>query len=314
MALALVFPGQGSQDVGMGQALSEAFPIARDVFAEVDDALGQSLSKLMFDGPKDELILTENSQPALMAHSVAVVRVLEREHGFSVASAAYVAGHSLGEYSALAAAGALGLADTARLLKKRGRAMQDAVALGDGAMSAILGLDLGGVEAIAREAAQGDVCEIANDNDPAQIVLSGHKRALDRVPDIAKAHGARRAVPLPVSAPFHCSLMQPAADVMAEALGEVEIKSPVVPLVANVTAAPVTEPDEIRKLLVSQVVGTVRWRETAQFLADNQITKIVELGTGKVLAGLVRRTHRAFTVASIATPDDIAPGLELLQS
>ncbi len=315
MAIAFVFPGQGSQDVGMGRELAETFKCAQEVFDEVDDALGQSLSKIMWEGPKDTLTLTENAQPALMSVSMAVMRVLEREKGFSLKDkVTYVAGHSLGEYSALAAAGAFSLADTARLLKLRGQAMQKAVPVGQGAMSALLGVGLDVAKKVAEAAAQGDVCQIANDNEPTQVVLSGHKTALDRVPEIGKEHGVRRAVPLPVSAPFHCALMQPAADAMAEALAKVEIKPPVVPVVANVTAAPISDPEEIRTRLVEQVTGTVRWRELTEFMAANGITDIYEIGSGKVLAGLVKRIHKAFNATSLGTPQDIEAAISGLMA
>ncbi len=290
----------------MGKALAEAFPVARAVFDEVDEALGQKLSQLMFEGPKDELTLTENAQPALMAVSMAVIRVLEAEKGLDIARhVKYVAGHSLGEYSALAAARAFTLSDTARLLKLRGKAMQAAVPVGQGAMAALLGVGLDVAEKVAAEAAQGDVCQVANDNEPTQVVLSGHKSAIDRVAEIGKAHGVRRAVPLPVSAPFHCALMQPAAEAMAEALAAVAVAKPVVPVVANVTACAIDDPDEIRKRLVEQVVGTVRWRECVQFMASNGITDVIETGSGKVLAGLVKRTHRDFNALSVGAPEDL---------
>jgi [acyl-carrier-protein] S-malonyltransferase len=313
MAVAFVFPGQGSQDVGMGKALAEAFPAARVVFEEVDAALGQPLSRLMFEGPKDQVTLTENAQPALMAHSMAVVRVLEQEKGLVLGKAAqFVAGHSLGEYSALAAAGAFSLADAARLLKLRGQAMQKAVPVGEGAMTALLGVGLDVARKIAADAAEGDVCDIANDNEPTQVVLSGHKRAIDRVPAAGKAHGLRRAIPLPVSAPFHCALMKPAADAMSEALGKVAIKSPVVPVVANVLAAPVSDPHEIRKLLVQQVTGTVRWRECVQAMAAAGVTTLIEVGTGKVLAGLAGRIDKGLKAVSVGTPADIDAALAAL--
>lgn len=306
MARAFVFPGQGSQDVGMGQALAETYPAARDVFDEVDEALGQKLSSIMWEGPKDTLTLTENAQPALMAVSMAVVRVLEREKGIALSDTVkYVAGHSLGEYSALAAAGAFSLGDAARLLKLRGQAMQAAVPVGQGAMVALLGVGLDVAEAVAAEAAQGDVCQVANDNEPTQVVLSGTKAAMDRVLEIAKSHGARRALPLPVSAPFHCALMQPAADAMAEALSKVEIKTPAVPVVANVLAAPLSDPDEIRRRLVEQVTGTVRWRESVAFMADGGVTHIYELGAGKVLSGLARRIVSSLEAANIGAPADV---------
>lgn len=313
MARAFVFPGQGSQDVGMGRELAETFAAAREVFDEVDDALGQKLSTVMWEGPKETLTLTENAQPALMAVSMAVIRVLEREKGIKLADTAkYVAGHSLGEYSALAAAGAFSLADTARLLKLRGQAMQKAVPVGQGAMVALLGVGLDVAKKVAAEAAQGDVCQVANDNEPTQVVLSGSKAAIDRVAEIGKAHGVRRAVPLPVSAPFHCALMQPAADAMADALSKVTINAPVVPVVANVVASAVSDPNEIRRLLVEQVTGTVRWRECVGFLAGNGITDVFEIGSGKVLAGLAKRIEKSLEAASIGTPADIEAALPKL--
>lgn len=307
MSIAFVFPGQGSQDVGMGAALAKEYACARAVFEAVDAALGQNLSRIMWDGPKETLTLTENAQPALMAVSMAVMRVLEEEHGFSLADRVkYVAGHSLGEYSALAAAGALSLTDTAKLLRLRGQAMQKAVPVGQGAMAALLGVGREVAETVAAEAAQGEVCQVANDNDPGQIVLSGDKAAIERVAEIGKAHGVRRAVPLPVSAPFHCALMQPAADAMAEALASVEIKTPVVPVIANVRAAAVSDPAEIRRLLVEQVTGTVRWRESVLFMTANGITDVYEIGSGKVLAGLVKRTAKELNASSLGAPEDIA--------
>ena len=306
MARAFAFPGQGSQAVGMGKELADAFPAAREVFAEVDDALGQKLSAIMWEGPPETLTLTENAQPALMAVSMAVMRVLERERGIKLADTAkFVAGHSLGEYSALAAAGAFSLADTARLLKLRGKAMQAAVPVGQGAMVALLGVGLDVAEKVAAEAAQGEVCQVANDNEPTQVVLSGAKTAIDRVAEVGKAHGVRRAVPLPVSAPFHCALMQPAAEAMADALSKVTINAPVVPVVANVVASAVSDPDEIRRLLVQQVTGTVRWRECVGYLAGNGITDVFEIGSGKVLAGLAKRIEKSLEAQSLGTPADI---------
>ncbi|MGD9668250.1 MAG: ACP S-malonyltransferase [Hyphomicrobiaceae bacterium] len=307
MGIAFVFPGQGSQDVGMGKALAESFAAAREVFDEVDAALGEKLSTIMWEGPKETLTLTANAQPALMAVSMAVMRVLEQEKGFKLADRVkFVAGHSLGEYSALAAAGAFTLADTARLLRLRGEAMQRAVPVGEGAMAALLGVGLDVAQTVAQSAAQGDVCQVANDNDPTQVVLSGHKRAIDRVAEVGKPLGVRRAMPLPVSAPFHCALMQPAADAMAEALSKVDIKAPAVPVIANVLAAPISDPEEIRKRLVEQVTGTVRWRETVQYMAANGITEVYEIGAGKVLAGLVGRIAKGIKTASIGTPEDVA--------
>ncbi|MBN9248170.1 MAG: ACP S-malonyltransferase [Hyphomicrobium sp.] len=313
MARAFVFPGQGSQDVGMGKALADAFPSARAVFDEVDEALGEKLSALIWEGPKETLTLTENAQPALMAVSVAVMRVLEQEKGFSLAgNVNFVAGHSLGEWSALTAAGALSIADAARLLRLRGQAMQKAVPVGVGAMAALLGVGIDVAEKVAAEAAQGDVCQIANDNEPTQVVLSGHKTAIDRVGEIGKAFGVRRAVPLPVSAPFHCKLMQPAADAMAEALATVTVRAPVVPVVANVLAQPISDPDEIKKRLVEQVTGTVRWRECVATMAAAGVTDFYEIGAGKVLAGLVKRTAANANASSVGTPADIDAAIAAL--
>jgi [acyl-carrier-protein] S-malonyltransferase len=306
MGIAFVFPGQGSQDVGMGRELAQNFKSAADVFAEVDEALGQNLSSIMWEGPRETLTLTENAQPALMAVSMAVMRVLEHEHGFSLRNkVGFVAGHSLGEYSALAAAGAFSLADTARLLKLRGQAMQKAVPVGQGAMTALLGVGLDVARQIAEAAAQGECCQVANDNEPAQVVLSGHKTAIDRVPEAGKAFNLRRAIPLPVSAPFHCALMQPAAEAMAEALANVQVNVPAVPVVANVLASPITDPDEICKRLVEQVTGTVRWRECVQFLAANGITDIYEIGAGRVLSGLAGRIDKSLKATPVGTPADI---------
>jgi [acyl-carrier-protein] S-malonyltransferase len=297
----------------MGRELAETFAVAREVFDEVDEALGQKLSAVMWDGPKETLTLTENAQPALMAVSMAVIRVLEREKGIKLADTVkYVAGHSLGEYSALAAAGAVSLSDTARLLKLRGQAMQKAVPVGQGAMVALLGVGLDVAQKVAAEAAQGDVCQVANDNEPTQVVLSGSKAAIDRVAEVGKAHGVRRAVPLPVSAPFHCALMQPAADAMADALSKVTIKAPVVPVVANVVASAVSDPDEIRRLLVEQVTGTVRWRECVGYLAGDGVTEVFEIGSGKVLAGLAKRIEKSLEAMSIGTPADIDAALPKL--
>jgi [acyl-carrier-protein] S-malonyltransferase len=313
VARAFVFPGQGSQAVGMGKDLADAFPAARQVFAEVDDALGQKLSVIMWEGPAETLTLTENAQPALMAVSMAVMRVLEQEKGIKLADVAkYVAGHSLGEYSALAAAGAFSLADTARLLKLRGKAMQAAVPVGQGAMVALLGVGVDVAEKVAAEAAQGEVCQVANDNEPTQVVLSGAKAAIDRVAEVGKPHGVRRAVLLPVSAPFHCALMQPAAEAMAEALSKVTINKPVVPVVANVVASAFSDPDEIRGLLVRQVTGTVRWRECVGYLAANGVTDVFEIGSGKVLAGLAKRIEKTLEAQSIGVPADIDAALPKL--
>jgi len=313
MSLALMFPGQGSQAVGMGRELAEAFPAARAVFQEVDDALGQKLSQIMWEGPQATLTLTENAQPALMAHSMAVIRVLQAEKGLDIARhVKFVAGHSLGEYSALAAAGAFSIGDAARLLKLRGQSMQKAVPVGQGAMAALLGVGLEAARKIAADAAQGDVCDIANDNEPTQVVLSGHKTAIDRVAEVGKAHGLRRAIPLPVSAPFHCRLLQPAADAMAEALGKVEVRRPVVPVVANVLAAPIDDPDEIRKRLVEQVTGTVRWRECVLAMAAAGVTNLLEAGSGKVLTGLAGRIDKSLKAQAVGGPADIDAAATLL--
>ncbi len=313
MSRAFVFPGQGSQAVGMGQELAEAFPVARQVFEEVDDALEQHLFRLMCEGPLEELTLTENAQPALMAVSLAVVRVLEAEAGVNLADkAAFVAGHSLGEYSALAAAGTFELADAARLLKRRGLAMQRAVPVGEGAMAAILGLDLEVVQEVADAAAEGQVCTPANDNAPGQVVVSGHKEAVERAIELAKERGAKRSVLLPVSAPFHCALMAPAADEMADALGNVRLQAPRMSLVANVTAGSVNDPEAIRRLLVEQVTGAVRWRESVLYLKSQGVSTLVELGAGKVLAGLTRRIDREMTGQAVGTPQDIEEILKTL--
>lgn len=302
---AFLFPGQGSQSVGMGSALAEASAAARDTFGEVDEALGQNLFKLMREGSDEELRLTENAQPAIMAHALAVFRALVREGGVDLGKAAsFVAGHSLGEYSALAAAGSFDLATTARLLKLRGQAMQAAVPVGVGAMAALLGADLQLAQKIAAAAAEGEVCTVANDNDPSQVVLSGHKGAIDRAIAIAKDMGAKRAVPLPVSAPFHCPLMQPAADAMAEALGGTDISPPAVPIYANVTAQPVADPSTIRNQLVAQVTGMVRWRESVANMSDAGVEEFVELG-GKVLGPMVKRITPDAKVTSVVTIEDI---------
>jgi [acyl-carrier-protein] S-malonyltransferase len=304
---AFVFPGQGSQAVGMGKALAENFTVAKSVFDEVDAALSQKLSALMFEGPLDELTLTANAQPALMAVSLAAMRVLEAEKGVSLAAHAHcVAGHSLGEYSALAAAGALSITDAARLLRIRGDAMQKAVPVGKGAMAALLGLDFAEAKAVAAEAAQGEVCEAANDNAGGQVVVSGDKSAVERAITIAQAKGAKRAMLLPVSAPFHCALMQPAADAMAAALSKVTIHKPVVPVVANVRAGYANDPKDIADLLVKQVTGTVRWRESVQFMAGEGVTRFVEVGSGKVLNGLIKRIAEGVTASAVGTPDDVA--------
>jgi len=302
---AFLFPGQGSQSVGMGKALADASAAARDVFGEVDEALGQNLFRLMSDGPDEELKLTENAQPAIMAHALAVYRVLTREGGLDLEKAAhFVAGHSLGEYSALAAAGSFGMATTAKLLKLRGQAMQRAVPVGEGAMAALLGADVDLAQRIASTAAEGEVCEVANDNDPSQVVISGHKGAIDRAIELAKEMGAKRAIALPVSAPFHCTLMQPAADAMAEALAKVTLAAPVVPLYANVTAAATANPDEIRDQLVQQVTGMVRWRESIVNMAAEGVSEFVELG-GKVLGPMVKRIAPEAKVTSVITIEDI---------
>jgi len=304
MSRAFVFPGQGAQTIGMGKALAEAYPAAQAVFDEVDEALGEKLSALIWEGEQDVLTLTANAQPALMATSLAALRALEAE-GISVGSAAFVAGHSLGEYSALAASGSISVADTARLLRVRGKAMQEAVPVGVGAMAALLGLDFATVQEVASEAAGGEVCQAANDNDPGQVVVSGHQAAVERACEIAKERGARRAVMLPVSAPFHCGLMQPAADVMAQALADVAIKTPEVPLVANVRAGAVTDPDVIRTLLVEQVTGSVRWRESVVYMAGEGVSEIWEIGAGKALCGMIRRIDKSVVTKAIGTPDDV---------
>lgn len=307
MSVAFVFPGQGSQAVGMGKPLADNFPQARHVFAEVDDALSEKLSAIIWEGPPDDLTLTENAQPALMAVSLAVVRVLEAEAGLDLKrDARFVAGHSLGEYSALAAAGAFSLSDTARLLRTRGRAMQKAVPVGTGAMAALIGLEFEQVVAVAAEAAQKQVCQAANDNGGGQVVISGDKAAVERAMEIAKAKGAKRAILLPVSAPFHCALMQPAADVMADALAKVSVKPPGVPVVANVLAKPITDPAEIVRRLVEQVTGTVRWRECVAFMAGAGVETFYELGVGKVLSGLVKRIAEGANGIAVSTPDDVA--------
>ncbi len=305
MSIAFVFPGQGAQTIGMGKALADAYPAAKAVFDEVDAALGENLSRLIWEGDIETLTLTQNAQPALMATSMAAMRALEAE-GISIEKAAFVAGHSLGEYSALAASGALSLADTARLLRTRGQAMQSAVPVGVGAMAALLGLDFETVKALAAEAAaEGEVVQAANDNDPTQVVVSGHKAAVERAAEIAKEKGAKRAVMLPVSAPFHCALMQPAADVMAEALAGVEIKAPAVPLIANVRADAVTDPDTIRQLLVEQVTGSVRWRESVEAMAAKGVTEFWEIGAGKALSGMIRKIDRALASKQVGTDADV---------
>ncbi|MEF2551817.1 ACP S-malonyltransferase [Aurantimonas sp. A2-1-M11] len=304
MTIALVFPGQGSQSVGMGRTLHDSFDASRAVFDEVDEALGEKLSQLIFEGPEDRLTLTENAQPALMAVSIAAIRALESE-GFSVDQATYVAGHSLGEYSALAAVGALSIGQTAKLLRIRGNAMQDAVPSGAGSMAAIIGLDAEAVARLCEDAAEGEVCEPANDNGGGQIVISGNAAAIDRAIALAQERGAKRALPLSVSAPFHCRLMQPAADRMAQALAEAEIAAPRVPVVTNVTADATSDPAEIRDRLVRQVTGQVRWRESIEWLAANGVDSLVEIGSGKVLTGLARRIDRSLDARAIGTADDV---------
>jgi [acyl-carrier-protein] S-malonyltransferase len=305
MSRAFVFPGQGAQTIGMGKALAQAYPAARAVFDEVDDALGEALSALIWSGDIADLTLTQNAQPALMATSIAAMRALEAE-GFGISDAQFVAGHSLGEYSALCAAGALSLSDTARLLRIRGRAMQEAVPVGVGAMAAILGLDFEAVAAIAAESAGDEVCQAANDNDPAQVVISGHKAAVERAMALAKERGAKRALPLPVSAPFHCALMQPAAAVMAEALAAVVISKPAVPVVVNVRAEAVEEPDRFRDLLIAQVTGSVRWRESVQWMERAGVTDYWEIGAGKALSGMIKRIASGAETRAIGTPEDVA--------
>ncbi len=311
MTRAFVFPGQGAQSIGMGQALAEAYPAARAVFDEVDDALGEKLSALIFSGEQDELTLTQNAQPALMATSLAAMRALEAE-GVGIEAAAFVAGHSLGEYSALAAAGALTITDTARLLRTRGLAMQDAVPVGVGAMAALLGLDFATATEIAKEAAGDEVCQAANDNDPSQVVISGHKEAVERAVEIAKAKGAKRAVLLPVSAPFHCVLMEPAARAMAEALSHVNIERPRVPVVTNVRAEALSDQSTIRSLLVEQVTGSVRWRESVLWMGENGVDEIWEIGAGKALSGMIRRINKAIATKNIGTPDEVKAAVESL--
>ena len=309
MTTAFVFPGQGAQTIGMGRDLADAYPAARAVFEEVDESLGEKLSDLIWNGDQDVLTLTQNAQPALMATSLAAMRALEAE-GITLERASFVAGHSLGEYSALAAAGSISIADTARLLRTRGKAMQEAVPVGIGAMAALLGLDFGAATEVAAQAAQGEVCQAANDNDPGQVVISGHKDAVERALVIAKEKGAKRAVLLPVSAPFHCALMEPAAAVMAEALSHVDIASPAVPLVANVQAEAVGSGQVIRNLLVDQVTGSVRWRESVSWMAANGVTDIWEIGAGKALCGMIRRIDKSIATRNIGSSADIAAALE----
>jgi len=310
MSRAYVFPGQGAQTIGMGKELAMAYPAAQEVFDEVDEALGEKLSTLIWEGDQDQLTLTQNAQPALMATSMAAMRALEAE-GLGLEHVAFVAGHSLGEYSALTAAGALSVADTARLLRIRGLAMQDAVPVGVGAMAALLGLSFEQAAQAAQKASGDQVCTAANDNDPAQVVISGHKEAVDRAIEIAKGLGARRAVLLPVSAPFHCSLMAPAAVAMAEALDAVEISRPVVPLVANLLAGEVSDPATIRSLLVQQITSVVRWRESVSWIADQGVTQIWEIGAGKALSGMIRRIAKEVETRQIATPENVSAAKEL---
>ncbi|MAQ83514.1 MAG: [acyl-carrier-protein] S-malonyltransferase [Maritimibacter sp.] len=312
MARAFIFPGQGAQAIGMGQALAEAYPAAKAVFDEVDAALGESLSGLIWDGDIETLTLTKNAQPALMATSLAAMAALEAE-GVTVEAADFVAGHSLGEYSALASAGAISVGDTARLLRTRGTAMQEAVPVGEGAMAALLGLDFAKAAEVAEAASQGEVCAAANDNDPGQVVVSGAKAAVERAVDLAKEAGAKRAVMLPVSAPFHCALMAPAADVMTEALAGVEIRAPKVPVVANVRAEAVSDPDLIRQLLVEQVTGSVRWRESVMWMVAQGVTETWEIGAGKALTGMVRRIERSVATNTVGTPDDVAAAAAALK-
>jgi len=309
---AFVFPGQGAQVIGMGRDLAQVYPGAKAVFDEVDEALGEKLSALIWEGEQEALTLTQNAQPALMATSLAAMRALEAE-GIGIDAASFVAGHSLGEYSALAAAGALSVSDAAVLLRKRGLAMQSAVPVGQGAMAAILGLDIATVQAVAAEAAQGEVCAAANDNDPSQVVVSGHKGAVERAIEIAKARGAKRGLLLPVSAPFHCALMAPAAEAMQAALAEVEITAPKVPLVANVRAEAVDDPALIRQLLVEQVTGSVRWRESVTWMAAQGVDTIWEIGAGKALVGMVRRIARDVGTRAIGNPADVTAACEQMK-
>ena len=312
MSRAFVFPGQGAQTIGMGKALATAYPAAKAVFDEVDEALGERLSDLIWSGDPEALTLTKNAQPALMATSLAGMRALEAE-GVTMAAVDYVAGHSLGEYSALAASGAISVPDTARLLRTRGSAMQEAVPVGMGAMAALLGLDFDTVVSLAAEAADGQVCQAANDNDPGQVVVSGDKTAIERAVELAKEKGAKRAILLPVSAPFHCALMVPAAEIMAQALADVTILSPAVPVIANVSAKPVGDPNEIRQLLVAQVTGAVRWRETVSWLGAHCVTDVWEIGAGKALSGMVRRIERSIACRAVSTPEDVTSAVQNLE-
>ena len=314
MTRAFVFPGQGSQTVGMGKELADAFPAAKAVFNEVDDTLGQNLSSIMFKGPDEDLVLTENTQPALLACSIAVLRVLESEGGFKIADhGQFVAGHSLGEYSALCAAGTFSLSDAVKLVKIRGKAMQIAVPLGEGAMAALLGLEALDAEAVVEEAAQGDVCDFANDNASGQVVVSGATAAVERALVIAKEHGAKRALLLPVSAPFHCAMMQPAADVMAGALGDTQMNDPIIPLIANVTAQEVTTANEARELLIKQVCGRVRWREGALYMKSQGVSELVEIGHGKVLSGMAKRIDKELNGRAIGSAETIGKFLKTLE-
>ncbi|MDG1969495.1 MAG: ACP S-malonyltransferase [Paracoccaceae bacterium] len=312
MSIAFVYPGQGAQAVGMGKALADAYPAAAAVFAEVDDALGEKLSDLIWDGPIETLTLTANAQPALMAMSLAAMKAMGSE-GVSISDAKFVAGHSLGEYSALAAAGAFSISDAAKLLRIRGEAMQAAVPVGVGAMAALLGLDFETAKAVAEEAAEGEVCQAANDNDPGQVVVSGNKAAVERAVEIAKGKGAKRAMLLPVSAPFHCELMAPAAEKMAEALAEVTMNDPATALVANVRAEAVSDAATIRELLIQQVTGSVRWRESVAYIGAQGVTQLVEVGAGKALSGMARRIDRSIACANVGAPDDVAKAVEAIK-